>query len=1022
MKKYLILLIVFFSCWQGVFAQQRTITGTVRESKETLPGASVFEKNQNNNGASTDTEGRFKITLKGSSEVLIFKCLGYLTKEINVAGKTQITVDLEPDSKGLEEVMVIGYGTQKKITNTGSVSSIKGADIRQTPTSSVQNSLIGRLPGFTSQQRSGRPGADGASFLIRGLSTPNNADPLIIVDDVEFTQPLSELDADQIESISLLKDASTTAVYGVRGANGVMVITTRRGSSGRPEVTFRSEFGIQKPTSMPKYLDSYDAAVLVNQAQLSDGLKPTYTDRDLQLFKDGTDPYGHPNVDWTKTLIKPFSIVARQNLNITGGVDKAKYFISAGYLFQDGLLKNFEHEKSEVNSNNYYKRYNFRSNLDIQATKTLALKLDLSGAFNEVNQPNIGGRNGRNNVFYEISDYNQLAPFAYSPYNPDGSYGANSNSQVTNNIIGRMALGGYNRDYYNDITANLRAVQKLDNLTKGLSIMGNFSYNGRYQFWRSLTRGNNGFPSYIYNSENDTYSPKNNSSRIEKYNLAYGTNGGSSYKRLNYLASLNYDRTFAEDHHVYALALINQTTGTTGASEPQVLRGFTGRVGYDFKQKYLIEFNAGYNGSNRFPKGRRYGLFPAVSGGWNVSEEKFFKNNIKFIDLFKLRASYGLVGSDKVYNNQYIYLQKYNNMDSNNPYSIGEVHNPFLGISEGALGNDNVSWEKEKSSNFGLDMNMFKGKLTFSLDVFQRNRYDILQPRASVPNLIGVALPAANLWRVNNRGYEAQIGYNNTKGNFTYSINGNISVAKNKVLFRDEPAQAYPWLALTGLSMDRILGYTYIGYYTAEDIANPNVAKPSIPTAAGDLKYLDRNGNGVIDPDDRAVLPYSNLPTTIVGLTPSVRYKGFSLTFTLQSAHQFALRGVGETIAPFTNNFRDIHQGAWTPQNQANPTFPRLSTRQTSSNPGNYPSDYWMIRGDYLRLKTIEIGYRLPTSLVERYKLKSARIYANGYNLATWALVDKNIYGLDPENYSGEDGNRLYPQTKIFNLGVQLTF
>lgn len=1021
MKKYLSILILLFSCCHYAFSQQKVVVGIIKEGKETLPGVSVQEKNQNNNVVSSDGEGRFKITLRGTSQVLVIKSVGYLTKEVNVAGKTEVTVSLESDVKGLDDVLIVGYGTQKKVTSTGSVSAIKGSDIRQTPVASVQNALIGRLPGFTSQQRSGRPGADGASFLIRGLSTPNNADPLIIVDDVEFTQPLSELDADQIENISLLKDAATTAVYGVRGANGVMLITTRRGKTGKTEVTFRSEFGLQQRTNTPQYLDSYETALLVNQGLKNDKKAPLYTDKDLQLFKDGSDPYGHPNVNWNELLLKRSSKEIRENLNISGGVDKAKYFISAGYLFQDGLLKSFDHPSSGVNTNYYYKRYNFRSNLDIQATKTLALKLDLSGAFNEVNQPNIGGRNGRNNVFYELSDYNQLPPFAYAPYNPDGSFGANSETKIQNNVIGRIALGGYNRDYYNDVTANLKAVQKLDQLTPGLSAMMNFSYNSRYQFWRSMTRNTGtGFPSFVYDPINNTYNPKNNTSRIEKYNLVYGVNSNESFKKLNFLASLNYDRTFGS-HHIYGLALINQSSGVKGPQDPEVLRGFTGRAGYDYKQKYLLEVNMGYNGSNRFPEGRRYGLFPAVSAGWNVAEEQFFKDNVKFIDLLKLRGSYGLVGSDKVYNNQYIYLQTYGNGGS---YSIGESHNAFTGISEGQLGNDNVSWEKEKTANIGVDMNLFKGKMTLTVDVFRRNRYDILQPRASVPLLIGVGLPPANLWRVRNQGFEADLGFNDTKGDWTYSIRGNISVAKNTVLFRDEPAQPYPWLSLTGQSMGKILGYKFIGFYSEADIADPKVAKPLNADLAspGDLKYLDRNGNGIIDPEDRGVLPYANLPTTIVGLTPSVSYKGFSLSATFQSAHQFALRGVAETVAPFVNNFREVHKGAWTQENQVNPTFPRITNQASTSHPGNYVSDYWMIRGDYLRLKTMEIGYRLPQRFVSRLKLSNARIYANGYNLVTWSLVDKNIYNIDPENNSGQDGSQFYPQTKVFNFGVQITF
>jgi TonB-linked SusC/RagA family outer membrane protein len=1020
MKKYLIIIAWFF-CLQNVFAQQRTITGVVKEGKESLPGASILEKNQNN-GVASDGEGKFKLILKGNSQIIVVTSIGFLSQEINVAGKTDIVIEMKPDSKGLEEVVVIGYGTQKKITNTGAVSSIKGDDIRQTPTASIQNALIGRLPGFTSQQRSGRPGADGASFLIRGLSTPGDGSPLIIVDDVEFNQPISELDPDQVESISILKDAATTAIYGVRGANGVMVITTKRGKLGKPVVTLRSEAGFQTPTNQPHYLDSYQSALLVNEGNVNDGTAPTYSARDLQLFQDGTDPYGHPNVDWTKTLIKPSAPEFRENINISGGVDKTRYFISAGFLNQGGLLRNFDDPNSQVNTNYYYNRYNFRSNLDVQATNTLSLKLDLSGAFSEINQPNIGGRNGRNNAFYEISDYNQLPPFAYPIYNPDGSYGANAASAINNNIVGRIALSGYNRDYYNDITANMKAVQRLDMITKGLSFMVNFSYNGRYHFYRSLTRGTaSGFPSYIYDPVNNTYAPKNTASRIEKYGLAYGTVPTESSKRLNYLASLNYDRTFGGSH-VYGLALINDQNVVIGTNDPSAVRGITGRLGYDYKKKYLLEFTAGYNGSNRFPAGKRYGLFPAVAAGWNISEEKFFKDNLKFIDLFKIRGSYGLTGSDKVNGNQYIFLQTYS---TSGTYSLGESNTSYSGIAEGTLANE-VTWEKEKVTDVGVDITMFNGRLTATFDYFRRYRYDILVARNSVPSLIGVGLPPANLERIQNNGFEVDLGYNNSIGRLNYSLRGNISVAKNKVLYMDEPQQNYPWLALTGQPLGSILGYTFIGYYSPADIADPKVAKPIAAGAAtaGDLKYLDRNGDGIITTDDETVLPYPNLPSTILGFTPSLSYKGLSITATFQSALNFALRGIAESIVPYVNNFRDIHQNAWRLDNQDSPTFPKISTKigQTTSHPANYPSDYWMLRGDYLRLKTIELGYTVPEKWAKKLSMKSIRVYTNGYNLATWALVDKNIYQIDPENSSGQDGSTFYPQTKTYNFGIQLTF
>ncbi len=413
-----------------------------------------------------------------------------------------VDVLLSPESKVLDDIVVIGYGTKKKITNTGAVSSISGSEIRETPTASMQNALVGRLPGYFSQQRSGQPGSDGSLGLIRGLSTITNdpdhvaASPLVIVDDLEYGGSISEIDPDQIESISILKDASTTAVYGIKGANGVIVITTRRGKLGRPTLSIRSEAGGQAPTMVPHFLNSYQSGLLRNQALANDGLPAAWTANDLTLFQNHTDPYGHPDIDWMKTLIRPFSMQTTNTMNVSGGTEKTKYFVSAGYLWQNGMVKDFA--TKDLNSNYYYKRYTFRSNLDIQATKTLQLNLDLAGNYSERNEPNIVGRNNRNKVLFEINDYVQLPPFAYQLYNPNGTYGSNPfNGAYSNNVIGRFALGGYNRSFDNDVTVNLRGTQKLDFIAKGLSIKAILGYNAYFRFWRSMTRTD--FPSFGYN-------------------------------------------------------------------------------------------------------------------------------------------------------------------------------------------------------------------------------------------------------------------------------------------------------------------------------------------------------------------------------------------------------------------------------------------------------------------------------------------------------------------------------------------
>ncbi|MCM5527908.1 TonB-dependent receptor [Parasegetibacter sp. NRK P23] len=1019
MKKLFLLLTICLGAL-ATYAQQ-TVSGTVKNAAGPVEGASVFEKDVPNNGTVTDAAGNFSLTLRGKG-TLVVQSIGYLSKELNVSGRNNVQITLEIDAKGLEDVVVIGYGKTTKVANTAAVSSISGDEIRQTPTASFQNALVGRVPGIVSQQRSGRPGGDGSRILIRGLSSMGSGDnagaPLIILDDLEYQGNLSDIDADQIENFTILKDAASTAVFGIKGANGVIVITTRRGKTGRARVTFRSENAAQQPTYLPKYLDSYNVALIRNRALESDGLPPFYTEQDLEHFKNGTAPYTHPNIDWADLLLRDFSVQSYNNMNISGGTEKAKYFVSAGYLWQNGMIKDFTTDK-DLNSNYYYKRYNFRSNLDFTATKTLTLNMDLSGTFSERNEPNIGGRNNRNNIFFEISDYNQLPPFAYNPYNPDGSYGSNpAVGNYSNNVIGRIALGGYNRSYDNNITVNARAIQKLDMVTKGLSARFVTGYNAQFRFWRSLTRTE--FPSFGYDPATETYAAWNpNIYRVEKLNLGYYADGPNSLKILNLQGALNYDRNFG-GQRVYALALFNQTSRIAGTALPYYLRGYSFRAGYDYEKKYLLELNAGYNGSSRFSEQKRYSWFPAVSVGWNVAEEGFFKNNISFVDLFKIRGSIGVTGTDElaISGAQSVYLPRYINSGS---YSIGEISNNIGGIVEDILGND-VTWEKERQWNIGVDLKMFQGKLGITADYFDKYRYDILIQRNSVSTLLGVNLPPVNLGEVQNRGFEIELSYaDQINNNLQYSIRTNISVAKNKVLYMDEAQPAFPWLNRTGNPLGTIPGYTFIGFYQdADDIAKSPVFSGPV-AKPGDLKYADLNGDNIIDVNDQRILKYPNLPNTILGFTGNIGYKSLSFSFTMQSALNFANRKVAESINPFSNNLREIHAQAWTPENSANPAFPRISTVGTISNATAYPSDYWFRRTDYLRVKTMQLSYDLPKKLMNKLTLQGTRIYVSGYNLLTWMLKEKNIYEVDPETPSGTEGGD-YPVQKVINLGLQITF
>ncbi len=501
---------------------------------------------------------------------------------------------------------------------------------------------------------------------------------------------------------------------------------------------------------------------------------------------------------------------------------------------------------------------------------------------------------------------------------------------------------------------------------------------------------------------------------MQQLALGYYADAPNSYKKLNYQGSINYDRTFS-GHHVYALGLFNQTSNITGINTPIIFRGFVARAGYDYKQKYLVEFNGAYNGTSVFSSDKRYALFPSVSGGWNIAKEDFFSKNVRFVDVFKLRASWGLVGSDQLPNNPatntpyaYVYQQNYLGSGS---YSIGNVSRTINGIVEGTLGT-NVTWEKERQTDFGTDIKMFNNKFGITADYFDRERYDILITRGSVSTILGVGVPPVNIGRVQNKGFEIEATYNsNVADQLAYSFRGNISVAKNKILFQGEAQPAYPWLAGTGHPVGNLIGYTFQGFYAdSSDIAKS--PKTAIAAKPGDPKYADLNGDNKVDVNDERVMKYTNLPNTNLGFTATLGYKGFGLSFTFQSALNFVMRRT------LTGNYTTERLDSWTPTNNKNPLLPRLST---IASVGDYDSDFWFRRMDYLRLKTINLGYQLPNKFVQKHSLGGIRVYASAYNLFTWMLVQRNIYDFDPEAPTSTEGGE-YPVQKVVNLGVQITF
>jgi len=1019
------ILIVCFSLPCAVYAQ--TIQGVVRGEDGPIVGASVQEKDVSTNGVITGANGSFTLTLKGVTKTILVTAVGYLDKEITIKDtNAELTIIMEQNAKGLDDVIVVGYGTTKKITNTGAVTSVSAADVRNIPTSNIQNTLIGRAPGFISQQRTGQPGMSGAEFYIRGVNSLSGESqkPLIIVDDVEYTyDQVSQLDVNEIESFSILKDASTTAVYGIKGANGVLVITTKRGKIGKPMINANTEHAMQTPVTHPKFLDAYTVAQLRNEALRNDGLPEEFTQEDLEHWRLKDDPYGHPDVDWYHEVFKKYSYQTRNTIDISGGTPKIKYFISAGHLFQDGYLRNFSRGDYEAPKNNYaYQRFTFRSNLDMQATNTLKLRLDVTGRTGTTTEPHIS-----TSPLATVYSYQRLPPYAAPLINPDGSYPwafRSRNIYWETSLIGRLALQGYDKTFRNELNILFNAEQRLDFITKGLSVSWRVAYAGDISYDRSLYRNN--IPAFYFNPVDSSYTIHSNGLyRLEPLTLSSSPQNTISRKTVNTLAKLNYARSFGK-HNVRGMLLYNldnvtrgsynSATGVAAVQEyaPVVLQGTTLRLEYNYLQRYLLEFNGAYNGSSQFVGRHTKGFFPAISAGWNIAEENFFKN-ITFVDMLKIRASWGLTGSDVTAGNVYKTEQVYNPGPN---YNFGETSNNFPSIQEGTLGNLDITWEKSRKTNVGIDAQLFNNKLSVTVDYFYDYRYDQLYVKDDVLKIIGVGLPYTNSAITENKGFDGQVSYYNRKDKLSYGATFTFSRARNKILYQGEATPRYPHLARTGRPIGQAFGYHVLGFFqTQEEVDNyPHLAdaKP------GDLKYEDVNGDGAIDQQDYVPIGKPNLPQTVLGTSLSFGYGNFSLNILFQGSFDYSYRISTNQVIPFQANLQKVALGRWTPETAATATFPRLSSILAGPSSPSNSSDFWMVTNAYyIRFKNIELGYQIPKSILRKFRISAARLYASGYNLYTWANF--KLYNQDPEIQSGGSG-AVYPVQKVYNIGLQIGF
>ena len=1031
-------------------------------TSEPLVGATVKVKGSTI-GTITDIDGNFALDIPDNISPIVFEVsyMGYASKEAAPAKTTGFTIRLAEDSQTLEEVQIIAYGKQSKMSVTAAISSIDTKELLKSPSGSVANALSGAVTGLSSIQPSGQPGAENPSIYIRGTGSLSDelSKPLILVDGVE--RSFFQMDSHEIESITVLKDAASTAVFGVRGANGVVLVTTRRGVSGKPVISLNSSFGLTQALRNLKGVDSYTYATLYNEAQLSDN--PSLTESQLgfspfviDMFRTNEDPIMFPNVDWNDYLFKNLAWQTQHNLTLSGGGERFRYFVSLGYLLQDGMLK----QLGESYDPNYqYKRFNYRSNVDIDITKSTLLKVNIGGHVGAKREP-------RTDELWRKVLWS--TPFS-SPGIVDGKLISNiySNRYIS---IGERSCPldyyynyGYNVDTDNVLNLDLALEQKLDFITPGLSMNIKGAYNTNYNVKASRTpSGADSMCTPIYLGSIETPGMDFWDPRFDR-TIVYQTDGVSGlHEQMSYGEevgrgrnwygefSLNYSRSFG-DHDVSALFLYNQSKKYYPETKidgkvfymdiPTAYVGYVGRMTYAYKKRYMVDLNAGYNGSENFAPDKRFGFFPAVSAGWILSEEKFMKKQ-KVIDFLKLRASYGIVGNDKMENARFLYMagawSGYNTVaKGQGSWQFGKDGGTGLlpDAKENTMGNPDVTWEKVAKQNYGIDLKMFDSRLSLTADVFFEKRKDILSTRNTLPAITDINLPKINLGKVNNHGYELSLGWNDRAGKVDYWLKANVSYAKNKIIYMDEVVPNEPYMAETGRSTGLTYGYIFDRFLQKDDFdADGNLKKDEngrqiLPQMAlgtprpGDALFKDLNGDGVINGDDKTRFGYAERPDYVFGFLGGLKWKNFEFSMQWTAAMNASRILDGEYRNAFgsTNSrmlLKFLADGRWTEENP-NSRFPRL----TFMNKSHYlqTSDLWLMNGSYLRLKTAEISYTLPhKDFLKKVGIESVRFYCNGYNLLT-LFSDLNDIDIDPEGVT-DGGNNNYPNIRIYNFGVNISF
>lgn len=1026
MKKSILTLLMLVCCVMGLFAQTRNdlqeieVSGIVTdENKEPLIGVNVTIKDRPGLGAITDINGKFKIKVEPYLR-LIISFVGFETQEVLIKEQKLIRIIMkEAKATSLDEVVVTGTGTQKKLTMTGAVTTVDVNNLR-TSSASVTNALAGNVAGVMARQVSGQPGQNNSEFWIRGISTFGaGASALILVDG--FERDMNELNIEDIETFTVLKDASATAIYGSRGANGVVLITTRRGKQGKVQINAKVETTYNTRTYTPEFVDGYTYAKLTNEARLTRNQEPFYSDHDLYLLSKGLDPDLFPNVNWMDMLLKKGAPTYRATLNINGGGTLARYYISASYIDEGGMYKVDEGLK-DYNTNANYRRWNYRINVDMDITKSTLLKVGVSGSLDKKNEPGLGG-----NVWNSLMGYNPVAtPVMYSNgYLPSfGSEDDKTNPWVVS------TQSGYQETWNNKLQTNVSLEQNFDFITKGLKFVGRYGMDTNNHQW--INRKKN---PETWKAERNRDSEGNLIMTKMRDEVLMKQESSSNGLRKEYFeAELHYNRTFG-DHMVGGVMKYTQDkTINTSNNTDDIMQGIdkrhqglAGRFTYGWKYRYFFDFNFGYNGSENFAPHHQFGFFPAYSVAWNIAEETFIKKHLKWLNMFKVRYSYGKVGNDVVGDNdkRFPYLSTFISEKGNTGYNHADIDQSFYynGLTYGSYATNSVTWEIATKHDVGIDFSLWDDKITGTIDYFHEQRDGIYMQRNYIPisvGLNGALKVSTNVGSSLSKGFDGHFGFKQQIGDVNLTLRGNFTYSKSEILEYDEQRSNYPYKSRTGYRVNQSRGLIAEGLFKDYDDIRNSAVQTWSDVMPGDIKYRDVNGDGKINENDEVPIGATTRPNLIYGFGVSAQWKGFDFNLLFQGAGKSTFFIEGWTVYPFRdgdwgNILTDVVKSSrWILGENEDPNakYPRLSYKGNANNYRN--STYWLRNGSYLRVKNLEIGYTIPKSLVNKIRLNNVRLYFMGTNLVTFSSFKL----WDPE--LGSSNGQAYPLSRSYTLGLTI--